>query len=167
MEPWVIALITGIVSVLSTFGVFGYLGKRWLDKYFLNKDEKIARARENELKLESINREREEEKLKQEIIDVIKPMEDKLEAIGSGTLSSLRNDILTCYYRCVEKGYRNDWDYTNIHDLYDSYIVLHGNSFIADVMVRFDLLLTKEEWEAKNKNKKKKKQLNENASSNK
>ena len=64
-----------------------------------------------------------------------------MKAIGGGTLSSLRNDILTCYYRCVEKGYRNDWDYTNIHDLYKSYSELHGNSFVADVMERFDNLL--------------------------
>ncbi len=33
---------------------------------------------------------------------------DKVSKTEEGTLSSLRNDILTCYYRCVEKGYRGD-----------------------------------------------------------
>lgn len=65
--------------------------------------------------------------------------------MSEGELSSLRNDILTCYYRCREKGYRGDWDYTNIHDLYDAYKQLHGNSFIDDVMKRFEALPAKEE----------------------
>lgn len=71
---------------------------------------------------------------------------DRLEKVGNGTLSSLRNDILRCYYDCLAKGYRNDFDYENIHDLFESYENLNGNSFVADVLARFDALPTKEQF---------------------
>lgn len=79
----------------------------------------------------------------------LRPIIERLGKIEGGTLSGLRDDILTCYYRCLEKGYRNDWDYTNIHDLHDAYTTLGGNSFIADIMTRFDNLPTKEEHDRK------------------
>ena len=69
----------------------------------------------------------------------------KLEwAYREGTKCSLRNDILTLYYKCCEKGYRNDYDYQNIHEMYDAYQELDGNSFIKDIMKRFDELPVKE-----------------------
>lgn len=81
-----------------------------------------------------------------------KPVNDKLDqltlrlgSVENGCLSGLRNDILTCYYRCKEKGYRNDYDYQNVHHLYEAYDELHGNSFIADIMDRFDKLPVKED----------------------
>lgn len=81
-----------------------------------------------------------------------KPVNDKLDqltvrlgTVENGCLSGLRNDILTCYYRCKEKGYRNDYDYQNVHHLYEAYDELHGNSFIADIMDRFDKLPVKED----------------------
>lgn len=79
------------------------------------------------------------------ILDKVKEVDDSLIKVSNGTLSSLRNDILTCYYRCREKGYRNDYDYQNIHDLYAAYDGLDGNSFISDIMNRFDNLPVKED----------------------
>lgn len=78
----------------------------------------------------------------------IKEVNDKLDRVADGTLSTLRNDILNCYYKCREKGFRNDYDYTNIHDLWDAYKALNGNSFVEDVMNRFDNLPPKEEFKA-------------------
>ena len=56
----------------------------------------------------------------------------------------IRNDIKNCYYESLEKGYRNDYDFKNIHDLYEAYKNLGGNSFIEDIMVRFDKLPPKD-----------------------
>lgn len=104
------------------------------------------------------------EKKKQEFQDnvtevmqiVLKPTNDKLsnidkklDLVSEGTLSSLRNDILKDYYACVAKGYRNDYDFKNVHDLYEAYVALDGNSFIEDIMNRFDGLPTKEDYDKK------------------
>ena len=103
------------------------------------------------LKEEEANRNNKEvliASLKSEIAPIINKMQEidnRIEKVSNGTLASLRDDILNCYYRCREKGYRNDYDYQNIHDLYDAYDELEGNSFIGDVMSRFDKLPTKED----------------------
>lgn len=76
----------------------------------------------------------------------VKRLNEKLDKVSDGTLSTLRNDITKCYYNCVEKGYRNDYDYQNVHHMYDSYKELNGNSYISDVVDRFDKLPTKEEF---------------------
>lgn len=157
---WAITLISIAASALVS-GVVGYLIKRYLNRYFDKRDKENDEKKTRLKELEYMKEEQDNKKLVDTICSKIDekvlPMEAQLKAIGGGTLSSLRNDILTCYYRCVEKGYRNDWDYTNIHDLYESYSELHGNSFVADVMERFDHLPTKEEYDKK----KKKRTLNE------
>lgn len=155
MEGWVQTVITVAVSALITTIISTIIG-RVLKNRFEKKD-----AEDRVLK------EQEETQRKELIVtvlrDEIKPisntiekLSDKLEKIGDGTLSSLRNDILTCYYRCREKGYRNDYDFQNMHDLYEAYSGLNGNSFVADVMDRFDKLPTKEEYREEQEELKKK-----------
>lgn len=80
-----------------------------------------------------------------EISAKVDSVNDQLKKVEDGALSTLRNDILTCYYRCAEKGYCNDYDYTNIHHMYESYDALKGNSFVADIIRRFDKLPRKED----------------------
>ena len=144
----------GILLNLAVTTVVGILIKRWFTKH----DEKQAKIREEHERLAALEKEQERDRLKQEMdahcnnqVNAMRqelgPIAKQLNCISNGTLSGLRNDILDCYYRCLEKGYRNDWDYTNIHDLYASYLSLGGNSFVADVMDRFDKLPTKEQWE--------------------
>ena len=158
MPGWAITLISIAVSALVS-GVVGFLIKRHLDRFFSKRDAEESKRITELNELERLRDEQDSKKLVDTIgkmiDDKVNPISKKLNAIGDGTLSSLRNDILTCYYRCVEKGFRNDWDYTNIHDLYESYAELDGNSFVADVMKRFDELQTREQFE---KAKKKKKQ---------
>lgn len=153
-------LISVAASALVS-GVVGYLVKRALDKYFSQKDAKEEQQRKNDLELEKLREEKIRKERKADMEEIVKkevdPLSAKIDKLSGGTLSSLRNDILTCYYRCREKGYRGDWDYTNIHDLYDAYTELQGNSFIADVMKRFEALPAKEEVEANKKSKGKKK----------
>ena len=72
----------------------------------------------------------------------------QLDKVSDGTLSTLRNDILTCYYRCRDNKFRTDYDYQNIHHMYDSYKELNGNSYVNDVITRFDNLPTEEDYKA-------------------
>ena len=125
-------------------------------------EEKIRKEEEEKERIVALAKHKEaQDELKAEIKEMLKPLEDKMDAMdekisltSDGTLASLRNDILTAYYKCAEKGFRNDYDFQNVHDLYEAYTQLHGNSFIKDVMDRFDKLPTKEVFEAQKKMKK-------------
>lgn len=154
LPEWAVAIISIAGSAfISTF--IGFLLKRSLNKYFEKKDAVEKDKAEKLAKLEALEKKQDEEKLLDLIRAVIGeevlPLEKKLDAVADGTLSSLRNMILTCYYKCVEKGYRNDYDYQNIHHMDDSYTDLNGNSYVADVIKRFDELPTKEQYDAKRK----------------
>ena len=145
---WVVTLISvGLSAVVS--GVVGYLIKRSFDKYFQKKDREEADQKAQEAELRKFRDEQTRNQRREDLNEIlskrIDPINQKLDVLSNGTLSSLRNDILTCYYRCREKGYRGNWDYTNIHDLYDAYVDLDGNSFVEDLMNRFDSLPAKEE----------------------
>ena len=109
-------------------------------------------------KVDAVRHEQHQEERRKEIkevvTEVVTPIIEEVEIINNKTdlnsnanLASLRNDILTCYYRCVEKGYRNDYDYQNVHHMFEAYVELNGNSYVADVVDRFDELPTKEEYE--------------------
>lgn len=145
---WAITLLSVAASAVVS-GIIGYLIKRSLDKYFQNKDKKEQEQLAHEQELLDLREEKVRQTRRADLEEILKaridPISERLDRLSDGTLSSLRNDILTCYYRCREKGYRGDWDYTNIHDLYEAYKELHGNSFIDDVMKRFDALPAKEE----------------------
>lgn len=115
-------------------------------------ERKVDQDMRDRQELEDRRRADETEELISRIKIIVQPLNDKLDkvdtklsATSAGTLATLRNDILTCYYRCREKGYRNDYDYQNIHDLYEAYDALDGNSFIKDIMDRFDKLPVKED----------------------
>lgn len=143
MEAWALSLLTvGCSAVITT--LLTLCITRILNKQFKKKDSECAFL--------------EDQRVEEQIKMIKKVVKDELETVKAdltllkesminleeGTLSSLRNDILTCYYRCVEKGYRNDYDYTNIYDMYNAYTELDGNSFIQDIMTRFSNLPTKE-----------------------
>lgn len=53
-----------------------------------------------------------------------------LEKVSSGTLASLRNDLLESYYSCKKKGYRNNDDTKNFHRMLSAYQSLGGNDII-------------------------------------
>lgn len=153
---WVISLISLVVSTAVTT-VVGLVITRAVKRHYKQKDEKEAAT---EAELAELKRRRDSETrtmLRQDVQQVvdnaIQPVTEKIDILvdkisktEEGTLSSLRNDILTCYYRCVEKGYRGDWDYENIHHLFAAYSALNGNSFVGDVMKRFDELPTREDY---------------------
>ena len=133
-------VISLVVSVLSLSTITSLIWKDLHDKKIANSQHvKELRRKEHLDEIRTV--------ITEEIAPVNKKLNtisDRLEKVGNGTLSSLRNDILRCYYDCLAKGYRNDFDYENIHDLFESYENLNGNSFVADVLARFDALPTKE-----------------------
>ena len=156
LPAWAVTLISVAVSTIVT-GIVGYVVKRSLDKYFKKKETKEVDLQDKLKDLEELKSDNMREQRREDMIAVVKaeliPVADKIDALidkvsktENGTLSSLRNDILTCYYRCCEKGYRGDWDFENIHHLFDAYKELNGNSFVRDVMTRFDELPSKEEY---------------------
>lgn len=162
MPEWLVTVISLVGSTIITT-IVGIIVKKTLDKRFKEhedyirlKDEEMKRGRLTDVELTM-------SKVLEPVKEEIHSISKKLEKVEDGTLSTLRNDILTCYYKCFEKGYRNDYDYQNMHHMYDSYAELHGNSYVADVMDRFDVLPSKEQWELEQNKKKttKKKVLNE------
>ena len=154
MPTW-LTIILALGGSALIAGLIGFFLQRTLYKRAIERDkaheaeqEKILAEREElaALRDEKIRQERiaDMTRLLAPISKKIDKIDAKLEATAEGTLASLRNDILTLYYKCCEKGYRNDYDYQNIHEMYDAYKELDGNSFIADVMERFDALPVKE-----------------------
>ena len=145
MESWVTSLISIVGSAIVTT-VVSLVLTRVINKQFKQKHEaqealEQRRTSERRTEIDTL--------IKDELNPIqenIKTLQEGIDKIGEGTLSSLRNDILTCYYRCSEKGYRNDYDTTNLLDLNTAYKGLHGNSFISDVVTRFMSLPTKEDF---------------------
>lgn len=163
-ESGAIISLVGTILAITLSVAIPLVIKHYLQKYIDKKDAK-------NIELEQFRHEKRREEQKQEIreivIESVKPINsqinnlstkvdginDQLKKVEDGALSTLRNDILTCYYRCAEKGYCNDYDYTNIHHMYESYDVLKGNSFVADIVKRFDKLPRKEDIKSKKKTK--------------
>lgn len=163
-ESSAVISIVGTVLAIALSVAIPLVIKHYLQKYIDARDAK-------NVELEQLRHDKRREERKQEIreivVESVEPINsqiedlsnkvdginDQLKKVEDGALSTLRNDILTCYYRCAEKGYCNDYDYTNIHHMYESYDALKGNSFVADIIKRFDKLPRKEETKKKSNKK--------------
>lgn len=151
MPAWLtICLALGGSAVINT--AVGFIITRALKSAFRKRDQQQIKEDQDKIDLEKYRFEQERTERLAEIKTLLQPVSDDVQEIKSmianiadGTLSTLRNDITACYYRCKEKGYRNDYDFQNIHDMYQSYEALHGNSYISDIMERFDDLPVKED----------------------
>lgn len=159
---WLTPLLSAAASVAVTT-IVGFIIKRYLDKYLSKKDKENEELREYREEKQRKERRADFDEALTPIKADIKDIKEDMKLNNNASLCTLRNDILTCYYRCAEKGYRTDNDYTNLHDMFEAYQGLHGNTFVADVVSRFDKLPTKEEYESTHKKTTKKKvTLNEN-----
>lgn len=156
LPAWLITVISLVGSTAITT-IIGLIIKVYFTKYIKKRDLEAKHQKEKEEELYKFREEQHRQERKEDTLasvsEVIKPIIVKLDALNTkldivedGTLSTLRNDILTCYYKCIEKHYRNDYDYQNIHHMFESYTELHGNSYVADIMQRFDELPTREEY---------------------
>ncbi len=155
MPVWLtIVLALGGSALIST--IVGFLVNRNLGRYFDKKDkinkEEAEQKSQTRLKLEQIKQEEEKRERIEEIKSLIEPIykklaeiEEQINKLSQGELCTLRTSILSNYYNCVDKGYYNDYDYTNLTELYNIYSDLGGNCFVHDVMNRFNDLPAKEE----------------------
>lgn len=156
MPDWLIALVS-IASSAVVSGVIGYLIKRTLDKYFQKKDKETAEKEEKLVNAEKLLEEKKQEQLEQAIDKVVekhtdpidndlKGIKEKLGKVADGTLDTLRDRILSCYYKCLEKGFRTQYDIDNVDHMYKDYLGLDGNTFVADCVKKFNRIPTEEEW---------------------
>lgn len=157
MPGWLITLLSVAASALVS-GIVGYIVKRSLDKYFTKRDKEEAEKEKKLAEAEILKEEKKNKELEEMINRIVKkhtdPIDHELGILKNGTLDTLRDRILSTYYKCVEKGYRAQYDFENIHHMYEDYVDLHGNSFVEDVMKKFDKnLLSEEEYKAAKKKK--------------
>lgn len=143
-----------ITLIFSALGLSTIVGLFWKDLH----DKKAKEREENSDRIKKQKKQEQKDAIREVLDEVFAPacttmgvrldvLDKKIDLLSGGTLSALRNDILKNYYQCRDKGYRNDYDFANMHDLYESYKDLGGNSFITDIMERFDALPTKEEYQ--------------------
>lgn len=131
--------------IVSMLAIPTLIGLFWKDLHDKKKENSDVKKEQRKKEFQANVREVLQEELKP-LNNSIDSLEKKLDLVADGTLSTLRNNIKDCFYRCYEKGYRNDYDFKNIHALYKSYRNLNGNSFIEDIMHRFDSLPPKEDF---------------------
>ena len=156
-------------TVLGIFGISAYINERMKHKASLkNKAEDEAAAKklaEEEEKLAALE-ELKHQKYMRDLRAIIKeeneqsvaPLRAELTQIGNklnlvadGTVDMLRERILSTYYKCLEKGYRTQYDSENIDHMHRDYSGLGGNSFIADCVKEIKSLPTEVEFKAKKK----------------
>ena len=147
---WVVASVCVVLNLIVSTAIT-VLVKRWFDK----RDQKEKENAANAARVRAFEQERDKQQLREAMSaqcqvqisnfrQELAPVITQLKNIENGTLSGLRSDILSCYYSCATKGWRNDWDYKTMHELFEAYTQLGGNSFIADVVKRFDQLPIKD-----------------------
>lgn len=150
-------LLSGILIPVSTRIV-----SRHMTKYFDNKDKAKEEQETEKHRLQALEKQEAEKKLVETIDNVVKthtdPIDEELERINSklskveaGTLDTLRDRILTVYYKCLGKGYRSEYDIDNVKHMYHDYLALDGNSFVGDCMEKFRQIPTEKEYEILNK----------------
>lgn len=87
-------------------------------------------------------------------------IKEHVKLLGAGTQASLRNDILSQYYACRDKGFRTSDDSENFRDMHSAYHALGGNSFIdSDVVPAFEAILLSEKKPEKRRKKPTKKDV--------
>lgn len=152
----VIAVFGLIGTVLGIFGITAYINERMKHKATRrNRREDQEQAEIEELKhqkymsdLRAI--------IKEENLISITPleskltqMESKMNILADGTTDILRERILSTYYKCMEKGFRTQYDYENIEHMHKDYMGLGGNTFVSDCVSKIKALPSEEEFKAK------------------
>lgn len=146
MPVWlqvIISIVGGLGTICGIIGITAYLGER--AKHRAHK--KIKSEEElDDLKYQHYLQELrniikdENEKSVLPIKEKLQQLDDRMSKVEDGTLDTLRDRILSAYYKCRDKGYRTQYDYENVHHMFKDYLNLDGNSFVEDCMRKFDAL---------------------------
>ncbi len=138
----VFTIISAISSLLAIPTIVGLL---WKELFQYKKENSKKRKEEKKAELQQTIREVVQEEIKP-VKGTVEKVDKKLDLVGNGTKYCLRNNIKNSFYGCFDKGYRNDYDYQDLIGMYHSYHDLGGNSFVDDIMERFDKLPPKEDF---------------------
>jgi len=176
MPVWlqIVIAVFGLIGTL--FGIVGftaYWNERMKHKaQKKNKEEDEAEAKvkaEEEAKVKALEELKHQSYLK-ELRSIIREeneasvaplrnrlenLENQLDVVAAGTTDILRERLLSTYYKCVEKGYRTQYDYENVEHMHREYVGLGGNSFVESCVKTIKELPSEAEYKAKKKQTKK------------
>lgn len=85
------------------------------------------------------------------IIEDVSKIKAQISILADGSIDMLRERILSTYYKCMEKGYRTQYDYENVDHMHKDYVGLGGNSFVDTCVKAIKDLPSEEEWKVKRK----------------
>ena len=149
----------GITLVLSgvLIPVCTSIVSKKMTKYFDAKDKEKTEAEENKAKAEKLERKEEQEALVKTVNEIVENhtepidkelsgIKDKLGKVADGTMDTLRDRILSSYYKCLEKGYRTEYDIENVNHMNKDYLALNGNTFVSECMEKFKNIPTEKEY---------------------
>ncbi len=180
MPVWlqiVIGIFGLIGTVLGILGITAYINERMkhrAQKKNRREDEEEARKAEEERQLEEMKHQaylnelraiiREENETSiAPIRGRLEKLENQIDVVAAGTTDILRERLLSTYYKCVEKGYRTQYDYENVEHMHKEYVGLGGNSFVESCVKTIKELPGEAEFKARKranrKPRKEKKQL--------
>ena len=151
------AIVTLVLSGILIPICTGVIGRK-MAKYFDAKDKEKEDAQKNKEAAALLARKEEKEELIKTVDGVVKShtdpidedlkgIKDKLAKVADGTQDTLRDRILSSYYKCLEKGYRTEYDITNVDHMNKDYLALDGNTFVAECMEKFKHIPTEKEYE--------------------
>ena len=154
----VIAVFGLIGTVLGIVGFTAYINERMKHKAQRRNQAEDAQLQEiEELRhqkymsdLRSIIKEENEASVAPIRANLAK-VESQIRILADGTTDMLRERILSTYYKCLEKGYRTQYDYENIDHMHKDYVGLGGNSFVDTCVKTIKGLPSEEEYKAKKK----------------
>ncbi len=162
MMPLWLQIVIAVVGLLGTIlGIVGFTA--FINERMKHKAQRLNAKEDKEMEeieqlkhqkymsdLRAIIREENEASVAP-LRDKLAQVDDKLELVADGTLDTLRDRVLSIYYKCMEKGYHTQYDYENIEHMHKDYLNLGGNSFVADCVKKIKALPSEEEFKLKKK----------------
>lgn len=168
----VIAIFGLIGTILGILGITAYINERMkhrAQRKNKREDDEEARIAEEERRLEEMKHQaylnelraiirEENETSVAPIRGRLEKLENQIDIVAAGTTDILRERLLSTYYKCVEKGYRTQYDYENVEHMHKEYVGLGGNSFVQSCVDTIKALPSEAEYKAKKKASRKPKQ---------
>ena len=160
IQTWqlVITIVAGVLGIIGTsLGIFGFTAY-WNERM----KHRAQKKNEQEDKVEELKHQNYLSELrkiiKEENETSVAPLKAQMDAfshklniVADGTTDILRERLLSTYYKCMEKGYRTQYDYENVEHMHKEYVNLGGNTFVADCVSKIKNLPSEEEYKASRK----------------
>src|SRR5574344_2525583 len=115
MDIYQILTLCGVNTLSATIVTLAITS---LYNYAKNSSKKAREIRKKE------NQENVRAVVKEEIDPIKKDLSELKESfyiLGDGSKASLKNDLITCFYRCRDKGFKTDDDAANFRTMLEAY----------------------------------------------